>query len=157
MKTLTLAVLVLVAGGTIASATQVDCEPARCATQSAIATQCPACADASNHGAYVSCVAHVVRGLAADGTIPINCKGKVTRCAARSVCGKPGFVTCHIPISECVIPVGSLTGTCASDSAVICTDDLQCGSSCRIKSTSERCTERGGTVGTESSCCASCD
>jgi len=156
MKIVSLAALVLVAGVTLAAAEKIDCEPARCAAQSAIAQQCPACEEATNHGQYVSCVAHVVRSLAANGTIPVNCKGKVTRCAARSTCGKPGFVTCHIPTSECIIPVGSPTGTCENDPSVVCSDDLQCGSKCKIKSTSERCTDRGGTVGTETTCCASC-
>jgi hypothetical protein len=156
MKRIMLAALVLVAGATLAAAEKVDCEPARCAAQSAIAEQCPACADAANHGAYVSCVAHVVRGLAANGTIPINCKGKVTRCAAKSICGKPGFVTCHIPTSECIIPTGALTGTCENDPTIICSDDFACGTTCKIKSTGDRCLERGGAVGTESSCCANC-
>jgi hypothetical protein len=152
MKTITLAVLVLVAGATLASATKIDCEPARCLAQSAIAQQCPACAEASNHGAYVSCVAHVVRSLAANGTIPINCKGKVTRCAAKSICGKPGFVTCHIPTDECDLT----TGTCVNDPTLTCLVDLDCGSKCKIKSTGERCEQRGGTVGSENSCCANC-
>jgi hypothetical protein len=40
-----------------------DCEPARCAAQAAIIAQCPSCDDASNHGRFVSCMAHVVKSL----------------------------------------------------------------------------------------------
>jgi hypothetical protein len=156
MRSLIWAALAVAAVTRLASAEKVDCEPARCAAQAAIAEHCPACAEAGNHGAYVSCVAHVVRDLASKGTIPINCKGKVTRCAAKSICGKPGFVTCHIPTSECIIPTGALSGTCENDPTVVCLDDFGCGTTCKIKSTSDRCVERGGAVGTESSCCANC-
>ena len=148
-----LAALLLTAG--VASATKIDCEPSRCAAQAAIAAQCP-CPEATNHGQYVSCVAHVVRQLAAQGDVAINCKGKVTRCAARSTCGKPGFVTCQIPTSECVIAEGALTGTCADDPTIVCTGDLDCGAKCKVKSSGDRCLQAGGFVGLATSCCADC-
>ena len=94
-------------GGALAAAT--DCEPARCAVQSAIDQECN-CATASNHGRYVSCVTHVVRRLTENGTVPNTCRGKVTSCAARSSCGKAGFVACHIPTDVCDIPAGMTTG-----------------------------------------------
>src|SRR5262245_15686924 len=133
------------------AAVKVDCEPARCATQTAIAAECP-CAEQTNHGRYVSCVAHVVRRLAGEGTIPINCKGKVTRCAAKSTCGKPGFVTCLIPTDTC----DTTTGTCVEDPTLVCLTDLDCGSKCKIKSADTLCLARGGTVGTATTCCPSC-
>jgi hypothetical protein len=151
----TLTMALMLAGALPAFAERVDCEPFRCDadTQAALA-QCPCAAE--NHGRYVSCVAHAVRQLAAQGDIPTNCKGKITKCAARSTCGKPGFVTCQIPTSECVIETGQLTGTCANDPTVTCTTDLECGSKCKIKSSVERCESRGGTVGIATSCCAGC-
>lgn len=156
MRTLMLiAVLTLMVSATVARASRVDCEPARCAVQAAIAAECP-CETASNHGRYVSCVAHVVRQLSADGTIPVNCRGKVTRCAARSTCGKPGFVTCQIPTSTCAIPPAAPTGTCESDPAVVCTTDLDCGARCKVKASADHCAARGGVVGAASTCCASC-
>src|SRR5262245_60867219 len=80
-----------------------DCEPARCATESGIASQCPCFGvptgtASANHGRYVSCVAHEVNRLAKSKTIPTNCKGKIRRCAARSICGKEGSVVCLIPL-----------------------------------------------------------
>jgi len=138
-------------GAPAVQAARVDCEPARCAVQAAIATEC-SCEGATNHGRYVSCVAHVVRRLAAEGTIPINCKGKVTRCAARSTCGKPGFVACQIPTDACDLT----TGTCVKDPTLACTTDLDCGAKCKIKSSADRCAARGGVIGTASSCCADC-
>jgi hypothetical protein len=49
------------------------------------------CAEATSHGEYVSCAAGVTRD--AEG-LAKNCRGSVKRCAARSTCGKPGFVVC---------------------------------------------------------------
>ena len=49
------------------------------------------CATAKNHGQYVSCIAHQAK---ADTTLPNECRGAVVKCAAKSTCGKSGFVTC---------------------------------------------------------------
>ena len=141
---------------------QIDCSAARCAAQAAIA-QCPC--DADNHGRYVSCVAHAVNQLARDGTIPPNCKGKVTRCAARSTCGKPGFVTCLIPTEFGTCDLTSTPGTCAVGTSVVgdgtCAADTDCvvSTRCTIKRAADLCTAAGGAVGTNSSCCAAptCD
>jgi hypothetical protein len=119
--------------------------------QAAIAQECT-CETATNHGRYVSCVAHVVKRLSQQGLIPTNCKGKVTRCAARSTCGKLEFVTCQIPTDVCDLT----TGFCTKDPTLACLTDLDCGAKCKIKSSAERCTAKGGTVGTASNCCASC-
>jgi hypothetical protein len=147
------ALLALVLWAPLADAA-IDCEPARCAVQAAIDAQCP-CEAASNHGRHVSCVARVVRNLAKDGTVPTQCKGKITRCAARSTCGKDAFVTCQVPV------VGTCdlgTGTCVGNPSLTCLGDADCviGSKCRTQSSAERCLARGGTPGAGTSCCASC-
>ena len=67
-----------------------DCDAERCAI-----TEC-SCADAANHGKYVSCVAR-----AAD--VSDECHGAVVRCAARSTCGKEGAVVCIRPNMKCSI------------------------------------------------------
>ena len=54
---------------------------------------CP-CASFDNHGQYVKCVKGVAIARADNMTLPKNCKGSVIKCAAKSTCGKPGFVTC---------------------------------------------------------------
>jgi len=141
---------------------QTDCEAARCTVQAALDMQCPCdlgvpggTVAATNHGHHVSCVARVVNGLAKTGMIPNNCKGKITRCAARSVCGKTGFVTCHIPVlGTC----DTSTGTCVEDTTLMCTSDADCvlGTKCKIKASSDLCMAKGGTVGTSPTCCASC-
>jgi hypothetical protein len=140
-----------------------DCEAARCAVQAALDQHCPclgvptgtAAGKKPNHGRYVSCVVHQVNDLAKNGTIPNNCRGQVKRCAARSICGKADFVTCQIPVlGTC----DTLTGTCVDDSTLLCTSDADCvlGSRCKIKHSAEQCMEKGGTVGTSSTCCSDC-
>src|SRR5262245_25949914 len=52
---------------------------------------CP-CDSFTNHGQYVSCAAGAAKTALQD-TNP-SCKGAVVKCAAKSTCGKSGFVTC---------------------------------------------------------------
>jgi hypothetical protein len=92
-------------------------------------SQCGPCAAATNHGVYVSCVAGVANDRANNNLLPKNCKGKVKKCAAKSSCGKPGFVTCCITNSK--------------------------GTKCKLKKDATACTDKGGTVNTtHSSCCS---
>src|SRR5262245_19950182 len=58
-----------------------------------VETDCP-CAESTSHGVYVSCAAGVANERVGLELLPNQCKGQVVRCAARSTCGKPGFVTC---------------------------------------------------------------
>lgn len=153
MRTLIAGLTLLLVGASSAWAAS-DCEAARCAVQQALDAECP-CTAAAKHGPHVSCVAHVVRRLSAAGQVPTECKGKITRCAARSICGKAGFVTCQIPqLGTC--DLGS--GTCVENAALACTSDADCvlGSRCRTKRSAELCTASGGTVGAGNSCCATC-
>jgi hypothetical protein len=140
-------------------AATVDCEPARCAVQAAINQACPCDGPQfKNHGRYVSCVAHVVKRLSKDGTIPTKCKGKIKRCAARSTCNKPvGFVTCTVPVefgtcdlltSTCTTGVSAL-GTCGADS------DCVVSTRCKIKRGADKCTVPGAVIGS-GTCCAGC-
>ena len=145
-----------------AVAAPTDCEPARCAVQAALESECPCdlgvpggTAAARNHGRYVSCVSHVLNRLKKADTIPKNCKGKIQRCAARSVCGKEGAVTCLIPqLGTC----DTTTGTCVEDALLLCTTDADCvlGTRCKTKRSAELCLERGGTVGASPTCCSDC-
>ena len=143
----------LLALATPVRAAQVDCEPARCAVQNAINTEC-SCAGAGNHGQYVRCVVHVVKRLSDSGAVPTECRGKITRCAARSTCGKAGFVTCQLTRpGTCNLA----TGTCMENPATVCTTDAACATSrCKTSSSAERCTAAGGVVGTSTTCCATC-
>ena len=148
MKLIALLVVALAISIAPVRAQEDSCEAARCAMQARLAS-CN-CATADNHGRYVSCVTHVIRQLVGEGLVPVNCKGKLVRCAARSVCGKPGFVTCNIPVSTCV------SGFCANDTAHACLTDFDCGTRCKTKSSDVRCTEAGGAVGASPTCCSSC-
>jgi hypothetical protein len=153
------AMLLIVPTGGYAGTHASDCEAARCAVQDAI-NQCPCDSATKNHGQYVSCVAHVRNRLAKDGTIPTNCKGAVQRCAAHSICGKPGFVTCEIPqFGTCGTACSAdPTATCCADATTACTADTDCvvGTKCKIKSSADRCAAAGGAVGTSNTCCSDC-
>ena len=98
-----------------------------------VATTCQ-CDGFANHGQYVKCAAGVAKLLADAGTLPKNCKGSVVMCAARSTCGKPGFVTC-------------------------CRTDKLGKTRCSTKKDADKCTApKGGTacVSLLSSCCDAC-
>ncbi|HYC56852.1 MAG TPA: hypothetical protein VEL28_18110 [Candidatus Binatia bacterium] len=105
------------------------------AARTQVQSQC-VCDEATDHGAYVECASGVAKERSAlestdPNYLPKSCKGAVTKCAAKSTCGKPGFVTCCTPKSD-----GSVK--------------------CKTKKSAEKCTDKGGTVGTCSSCCDSC-
>jgi len=155
MKRLVLAAAIVLVCGIVPARAKDDCEPARCAAQAAIAAQCPSCDAADNHGRYVSCVARVIKKLVPD-TVPVNCKGAIVRCAARSTCGKPGFVRCLFPTDTCVIDAVTGLGTCAANPALACVTDVDCGAKCKTKSSADGCTQRGGILGGTGSCCAAC-
>ena len=125
--------------------------PAAAATiRASIASACP-CTTATNHGQYVSCVNRQVRQAVASGALPTNCKGAVTRCAARSTCGKKsGFVTC----TEC--QPGTCTNGFCDDGTTACTSSTTCPAvvtHCSTKSNAALCT---GVVGSGSCCDATC-
>jgi len=116
-----------------------------------IATKC-ICTEQTNHGQYVSCVAGKVREAVHNG-LPVNCKGAVMRCAARSTCGKKdGFSTCCYALPG----ICSTEGKCQNGAT--CTDASQCPAitKCRIKSDPTLCTLSGGSPGTGSCCDAVC-
>jgi len=121
------------------------------AARASIASNC-VCGTSTNHGQYVSCVAHQVRQAVANG-LPTNCKGTVTRCAARSTCGKKaGFVTC------CFASPGTCDAGLCQDGTTPCTVATDCPSvtKCRTKSSADLCTAAGGSPGSGSCCDAVC-
>jgi len=131
---------------------QAGCNDPRVATVRAeIQSECPC---TGNHGRYVSCVAHHVRDAVRNGDVDTNCKGAVTRCAARSSCGKnEGFVTCAI------CGAGTCTNGVCDDGVTACADASACPpvvNHCSIKSTAEQCEARGGVAGSGSCCDATC-
>ncbi len=138
-----------------------DCEAIRCQVQDSLAS---CLANATNHGKCVSCVAHTVKALG----IPTRCRGKVTRCVARSTCGKPNFETCtKVTTGTCDTVAGTCTTGTLAAGLTACTTDADCivSSKCRVMRSflphetpvpgGDRCTLAGGTPGT-GSCCAPC-
>jgi hypothetical protein len=99
------------------------------AARAAVALNCN-CAGAANHGAYVSCAA----GQAKATLVNQSCKGAVVKCAAKSTCGKPNFVTC-------------------------CRTKASGATKCSTKSSASKCVPpKGGSacVGNFASCCDAC-
>jgi hypothetical protein len=162
MKATTAALLVsaiLMSFGTASAQEELTCEDYRCEFQARLEAECP-CDGQDNHGSYVSCVAHIVNDLEAEG-LPTNCKGKLKRCAARSVCGKQdqGFSTCTTyDYGTCVIDEITQTGACDFDPTIACTVDTDCVESTRCKITrhADRCTEAGGVLNLAPTCCSNC-
>ena len=100
------------------------------AAQAAVETACP-CAPAASPSAYVSCARST---LAAESGLRAECRQALARCAARSVCGRPGAVTC-------------------------CRTRASGATRCAIKGDASRCTAPlGGSacVGVRNSCCDAC-
>jgi hypothetical protein len=90
------------------------------------------CADAPNHGAYVSCVGHVAKTLSSgtNPSLPPSCKSAVIKCAAHSTCGKPNAVTCCLTTIK--------------------------GTTCNVEADVARCYAKHGGVGNCTSCCDAC-
>lgn len=137
-----------------ASAQDVEksCEEWRCEFQARLDAECD-CSAASNHGRYVSCVAHIVNDLVEEG-LPTNCKGKLKRCAARSICGKQSrdFKTCTTVLAgDC----DETSGYCLNnDTSKACLVDTDCDATqCRIRR--GECDE-GALVNVSPSCCSTC-
>ena len=148
--------LALVVALGVASIATARCTDSRVAQVRAQINQ--QCTCTGNHGRYVSCVAHAANAAVRNGDLDVNCKGAVTRCAARSTCGKKtGFVTCSI----------CSPGTCSEgfcdDGVTACTDSSMCPpvlNHCSTKSDGALCVPRqeGTTVvvGSGSCCDAGC-
>jgi hypothetical protein len=156
MMRLVVVVGIVMAASVAHAGSSIDCEPYRCAFQTEVNQSCQCTQEgSSNHGQYVSCVAHAVKRIADRGDIPRRCKGKIKRCAARSVCGKPGFIICNIVVPGACDPS---TGMCFRDAERPCLTDAECSTTrCKIKSSPEACENAGGTeaVGA-TTCCVDC-
>lgn len=116
-----------------------------------------ACCDCNgfpNHGQYVRCVAHATNALRKASCLDKAARTSLKRCAARSTCGKPGFVTC------CRSKPGvCLDGTCIkTDPPLRCLTSEECPPAfrCSTKRDADTCLAVGGTPGTASSCCNAC-
>jgi plastocyanin len=109
-------------------------DPAAVASTRATADlECP-CATATGHKSYIQCVARIAKAAAMSGSLPKQCRAAIVRCARRSTCGAPGFVTC-------------------------CRTTATGSTKCSLKSSQAKCTApKGGSacVGAVPSCCDSC-
>jgi len=135
MKAFGIGILAVVIGTVapgIASAKKCS-DAAVAAARTAAEAQCD-CTGSSNHGQYVKCVGDVAKQLASTGALPQECKSELTRCAAKSTCGKEGAVTC-------------------------CRVDRRGKVRCSIKKSADKCQPPSGGVsclGSSTSCCDAC-
>ena len=93
--------------------------------RTAVGANCD-CAGATSHGAYVSCAEQQAAAVLTNK----SCARFVKKCASRSTCGKPGFVTCCLTTTK--------------------------GTTCRREKDAAHCTAKQGTVGSCTSCCDAC-
>jgi len=139
------------------------CEDYRCMFQESLQTDCQ-CTDQSdhaNHGRYVSCVAHAIKDLVDKEGMPVNCKGKLQRCAARSVCGKQNrdFHTCTtFEYGTCTIDSLTGLGACSNDPLHPCLVDTDCviSEKCKITRHPENCTGEAQFLDLAPTCCSTC-
>jgi hypothetical protein len=144
MRYLHLMIIGVAALGLVARDARAACDDAaavaatRTAAEAACALEGNGCATAASHGKYVSCIAQQTNLAVQNGTLPKSCKGAVKKCAAKSTCGKPGFVTCCRTKPK-------------SDGSSV--------TKCSIKKSAESCRPpKNGTAcaGAQSSCCDAC-
>src|SRR5467141_4676549 len=62
-------------------------------TTAAIQAQCN-CASAATHRDFIICAERVTKQRKAQNLLPGDCTNEANRCAKRSTCGRPGWVTC---------------------------------------------------------------
>ena len=93
--------------------------------RAAVAANCD-CAGAASRGDYVRCAAQQAEAVIVNR----GCRGRVKKCATKSICGKPGSVTC-----------------CRAKDGV---------AKCRTARSVASCEAKGGTAGTCASCCDAC-
>jgi hypothetical protein len=133
----------------------------------ALAAACPCDADSNghtwrNHGQYVKCVVQFRNQMRQQGCLDDAGKRTIARCAARSTCGKPGFVLCCFydfsntcVAGSCDTTVTNAAACCSNDNTAACTADSDCitASGPKIKHSDPNCAEHGGfDIGTGSAC-----
>ena len=146
-------------------------EPMPCPTDvpAALAAACPcdgklmpndAVAPWRNHGQYVSCVTRYRNALRKAGCLTNDLKRALTRCAARSTCGKSGAVLCCLSETGTCndeVPGDVTPGTCSTNPATTCTTDAECTvTRARLSRDEASCVADGGTAGGSGSLCSAC-
>ena len=150
----------------VPAAALADCPPD---IGAALAAQCPCGADShgqawKNHGQYVKCVVQFRNQLRHQGCLDKAAQRTIASCAARSTCGKDGFVLCCFydfsntcVAGSCDTTVTNAPACCSNDNTAACSVDSDCitATGPKISHSDTNCTGRGGfDVGTGSACSA---
>lgn len=148
-------------------------EPISCPADvdAAIEAECPCAGETigqdvtqpwRNHGQYVRCVKKYRNQLRKADCLDRAGLRSMSRCAARSTCGKPDRVVCCLSmVDTCSDPVPGdqlMEGICGDDADRPCDSEVDCTRTrARMKRTEEACLEAGGTVAGEGSLCTACE
>ena len=164
MRELWLIVFLVLFGSASTAFAQSACPTEGCPTDvgACLAESCP-CSGPSNgpvttwknHGQYVKCVVHLRNDLRKAGCLDNEAKRTIAKCAARSTCGKEGFVLCcfYDTTATC-----SAAGVCSNDDTKACGTATDCitVTGPKLAHDAENCTDRGGTSIGEGSVCGGC-
>ncbi|MEO6026866.1 MAG: hypothetical protein ABIR79_08390, partial [Candidatus Binatia bacterium] len=105
MRKFVLMISLVLLGSAGPALAQSACPAQGCPTDvgACLAESCPCTAPGNgngaswkNHGQYVKCVVHLRNDLRKAGCLDNDAKRTIARCAARSTCGKEGFVLCCV-------------------------------------------------------------
>jgi len=134
----------------------------------AVAAECPCDGPQQggswkNHGQYQRCVVQFRNALRKQDCLTAETKKTIARCAAKSTCGKAGFVLCCADssvgtCSDTIPGDGSKNGTCSNDATIACDTNADCTVGVpHIKRSATVCTDRPGYyVSGTGSVCAGC-
>jgi len=112
------------------------------------------CATATNHGEYVHCSKDRLKNN--NPSLPRSCRGKVQKCAAKSTCGKPGFIICCkvsakgkakcAPKKDCAhcVPPANGQACCSANSSCCCGDATSSCSATAVTAPCAACTSPSG-------------
>ena len=165
--TLLLAICLAIPGGAAAKRPEpIPCPPD---VSAAVAAACPCGGEVQpdtsvvpwkNHGQYVRCVVKFRNVLRKSDCLDDTLKRTISRCAARSTCGKEGRVLCcKYDLGTCSDPTpdGTPTGVCSNDGAVACDVADDCTkSTSSLSRNGEACVESGGVDVGPGSVCTPC-
>ncbi len=123
--------------GTCSNAATVTCTSDADCVAAAVTAACPCDGQTNaagqamawkNHGQYTSCVSRARNALRKQGCLTPQAQGKIQSCAARSTCGKTGFVVCCRVTSAgtCTGASPGVPGTCSNDPTMSCNADPDC-------------------------------
>src|SRR5262245_4199928 len=137
----TLGLLMLLRGTAGAACSSDACTdlPAIDNVRAVVSSACD-CSGAGSHGKYVKCAKQVVKSAIKNGNLPAPCKKPVTRCEARSTCGKKSKICC-VTSSKGKVKALTVRGNKCPRDGQLCDHPMALVDAC---TTEGACTQRKG-------------